>query len=102
MTFDIDANGILSVSAKDKASGKSQTVGDLMDLNIQGQHDRTIAVGIRHVLCVPLKVTPMSEAGSGARDQRVIGVLYLDGREKTSIMSEATRASLEAFATQAA
>jgi phosphoserine phosphatase RsbU/P len=83
-------------------SGKSQTVGDLMDLNIQGQHDRTIAVGIRHVLCVPLKVTPMSEAGSGARDQRVIGVLYLDGREKTSIMSEATRASLEAFATQAA
>ena len=26
VTFDIDANGILSVSAKDKASGKSQTV----------------------------------------------------------------------------
>ena len=83
-------------------TGKSQTVGDLMDVNIQGQHDRTIAVGIRHVLCVPLKVTPMSEAGSGARDMRVIGVLYLDGREKSSIMSEATRASLEAFATQAA
>jgi phosphoserine phosphatase RsbU/P len=81
-------------------TGKSQTVGDLMDVNIQGQHDRTIAVGIRHVLCVPLKVTPMSEAG--ARDMRVIGVLYLDGREKSSIMSEATRASLEAFATQAA
>jgi serine phosphatase RsbU (regulator of sigma subunit) len=81
-------------------TGRSQTVGDLMDVNIQGQHDRTIAVGIRHVLCVPLKVTPMSEAG--ARDMRVIGVLYLDGREKSSIMSEATRASLEAFATQAA
>jgi phosphoserine phosphatase RsbU/P len=83
-------------------TGRSQTVGDLMDVDIRAQHDRTIAVGIRHVLCVPLKVTPMSEAGSGARDMKVIGVLYLDGREKSSIMSEATRASLEAFATQAA
>ena len=26
VTFDIDANGILNVSAKDKASGKSQTI----------------------------------------------------------------------------
>src|SRR5262245_5621775 len=83
-------------------TGQSQTVGDLMDVDLRGQHDRTIAVGIRHVLCVPLKVTPMSEAGSGARDMRVIGVLYLDGREKSSMMSDATRASLEAFATQAA
>jgi serine phosphatase RsbU (regulator of sigma subunit) len=83
-------------------TGKSQTVGDLMDVDIRGQHDRTIAVGIRHVLCVPLKVTPMSEAGSGARDMKVIGVLYLDGREKSSMMSEATKGSLEAFATQAA
>jgi phosphoserine phosphatase RsbU/P len=83
-------------------TGKSQTVGDLMDVDLKGQHDRTIAVGIRHVLCVPLTVTPMSEAGSGARNMRVIGVLYLDGREKSSMMSEATRASLEAFATQAA
>lgn len=83
-------------------TGKSQTVGDLMDIDNRAHHDRTIAVGIRHVLCVPLKVTPMSEAGSGARDMRVIGVLYLDGREKSSMMSDATRASLEAFATQAA
>jgi phosphoserine phosphatase RsbU/P len=83
-------------------TGKSQTVGDLMDVDIRGQHDRTIAVGIRHVLCVPLKVTPMSEAGSAARDMKVIGVLYLDGREKSSMMSDATKSSLEAFATQAA
>ena len=83
-------------------TGKSQTVNDLMDINIKEQHDRTIAVGIRHVLCVALRVTPMSEAGSGARNQRVIGVLYLDGREKSTISSEATRNSLEAFATQAA
>ena len=83
-------------------TGKTLTVGDLMEGSLAGQHDRTIAVGIRHVLCVPLKVTPMSEAGSGARDMRVIGVLQLDGREKSTMMSDATRASLEAFATQAA
>jgi sigma-B regulation protein RsbU (phosphoserine phosphatase) len=83
-------------------TGKTLTVGDLMEGSLAGQHDRTIAVGIRHVLCVPLKVTPMSEAGSGARDMRVIGVLQLDGREKSTMLSDATRQSLEAFATQAA
>ena len=34
--------------------------------------------------------------------QKTIGVLYLDGREKSTMLSDATRASLEAFATQAA
>jgi sigma-B regulation protein RsbU (phosphoserine phosphatase) len=32
----------------------------------------------------------------------VIGVLYLDGRERSTMLSQATRSSLEAFATQAA
>ena len=31
-----------------------------MEGDLAGQHDGTIAVGIRHVLCVPLRVTPMS------------------------------------------
>jgi phosphoserine phosphatase RsbU/P len=83
-------------------TGRSLTVGDLMEGSLAGQHDRTIAVGIRHVLCVPLRVNPMSEAGAVARDTRVIGVLYLDGREKSTMLSEATKSSLEAFATQAA
>jgi serine phosphatase RsbU (regulator of sigma subunit) len=81
-------------------TGQSRTVGDLMEGDLAGQHDRTIAVGIRHVLCVPLLVAPMSSATIG--DQKTIGVLYLDGREKGTMLSEATRASLEAFATQAA
>jgi len=81
-------------------TGQSRNVPDLMESDIAGQHDRTIAVGIRHVLCVPLRVAPMSAAAAG--DLRTIGVLYLDGREKSTMMSEATRASLEAFATQAA
>ena len=40
MTFDIDANGIVNVSAKDKASGKEQTIriqasGGLTEADIQ-------------------------------------------------------------------
>lgn len=81
-------------------TGESRIVGDLMEGNLAGLHDGTIAIGIRHVLCVPLNVNPM------ATDQNIkphiIGVLYLDGRERTTILSQATRSSLEAFATQAA
>ena len=73
-----------------------------MEGDLAGQHDRTIAVGIRHVLCVPLLVNPMSAGAASAVSQKTIGVLYLDGREKSTMLSEATRASLEAFATQAA
>jgi sigma-B regulation protein RsbU (phosphoserine phosphatase) len=83
-------------------TGQSRTVGDLMEGDLAGQHDRTIAVGIRHVLCVPLLVNPMSAGGASSVSQKTIGVLYLDGREKSTMLSEATRASLEAFATQAA
>ena len=83
-------------------TGQSRIVPDLMEGSVAGQHDGTIAVGIRHVLCVPLCVTPMSATPSAASDERVIGVLYLDGRERSTMLSAATRSSLEAFATQAA
>ena len=83
-------------------TGQSRIVGDLMEGNLAGMHDGTIAIGIRHVLCVPLSVHPMAAAPDQGIAARVIGVLYLDGRERTTILSEATRSSLEAFATQAA
>lgn len=81
-------------------TGQSRIVGDLMDTNLAGMHDGTIAIGIRHVLCVPLSVNPMGAGEAGGR--HVIGVLYLDGRERSTMLSQATRSSLEAFATQAA
>jgi len=83
-------------------TGQTKIVNDLMDANIEGQHEGTIAVGIRHVLCVPLLVTPMTSQPGAASTQRVIGVLYLDGRERTTMTSKTTQASLEAFAQQAA
>jgi serine phosphatase RsbU (regulator of sigma subunit) len=83
-------------------TGQSQIVADLMEGNLADIHGGTIAVGIRHVLCVPLCVTPMAAPGRSAVGQRVIGVLYLDGRERGTLLSQATIGSLEAFATQAA
>jgi serine phosphatase RsbU (regulator of sigma subunit) len=82
-------------------TGESRIVGDLMDGNLAGLHDGTIAIGIRHVLCVPLGVNPMM-LGPADLKARVIGVLYLDGRERSTMLSQATLSSLEAFATQAA
>jgi serine phosphatase RsbU (regulator of sigma subunit) len=83
-------------------TGESRIVGDLMEGNLAGMHDGTIAIGIRHVLCVPLSVSPMVASADQGITPRVIGVLYLDGRERSTILSQATRSSLEAFATQAA
>ena len=82
-------------------TGESRIVGDLMEGNLAGHHEGTIAIGIRHVICVPLSVNPMAVAGQGITP-RVIGVLYLDGRERSTILSQQTRSSLEAFATQSA
>lgn len=77
-------------------SGRTQMVGDLLDAELAPVHDGTIAVGIRHVVCVPLVVAAESS------NRHVIGVLYLDGRERARMLSAATQSSLEAFAMQAA
>jgi serine phosphatase RsbU (regulator of sigma subunit) len=82
-------------------TGQSRIVQDLMEGNWQ-DHNGTIAVGIRHVQCVPLRVTAMSAAPSVASNPRIIGVLYLDGKERSTMTSTATQAALEGFATQAA
>ena len=44
-------------------TGRSLIVSDLLDDALAGGHDGTVALGIRHVLCVPLTVS--SHAGSG-------------------------------------
>jgi phosphoserine phosphatase RsbU/P len=79
-------------------TGQSRIVGDLMDGNLAAVHEGTIAIGIRHVLCVPLRVRSPGSDEAG----QVIGVLYLDGRDRNALLSKQTLGSLEAFATQAA
>jgi phosphoserine phosphatase RsbU/P len=79
---------------------RGQFVSDLELL--KSGHGDTAAVGIRYVMCVPLRVVPMAAESAQAVQPRVIGVLYLDGRERRTSRSSSTPASLEAFATQAA
>jgi len=61
-----------------------------------------VALGIRHVLCVPLRVVRHLGGPRADVEDRLIGVLYLDGQEKSTLRTEATGRSLEAFATEAA
>ena len=82
-------------------SGRTQMVADLMD-GSPGAHDDTIAFGIRHVLCAPLKVAHHADGNASEGPAHVIGVLYLDGRERSTILSRATQEALETFATEAA
>jgi sigma-B regulation protein RsbU (phosphoserine phosphatase) len=83
-------------------TGQSRMVADLMDDSLAGAHEGTIAIGIRHVLCVPLRVSAYAVTADDRGDEQLIGVLYLDGRERSALLSATTRDSLEAFATQAA
>jgi serine phosphatase RsbU (regulator of sigma subunit) len=84
-------------------TGQSKMVGDLMDSSHADIHGGTIALGIRHVLCVPLRIIRYVVSRPAASDEnKIIGVLYLDGREKATLLSRATRTSLETFATEAA
>jgi serine phosphatase RsbU (regulator of sigma subunit)/pSer/pThr/pTyr-binding forkhead associated (FHA) protein len=83
-------------------TGQTRIVADLLEGDLAGAHGGTIAAGIRHVLCVPLRVVPLTASPSVRVEEHVIGVLYLDGRERGKLLSSATRSSLEAFAMQAA
>ncbi len=62
----------------------------------------TVALGIRNVLCVPLRLVRYLDRAEAVGEERRIGVLYLDSREKGSLLSNSTRAALETLATEAA
>ena len=83
-------------------TGRDRIVADLRESDFARQHLGTVALGIRHVLCTPLRVVRYLEQSSGDLEQRPIGVLYLDSREKGQLMSAAARSALEAVAGEAA
>jgi serine phosphatase RsbU (regulator of sigma subunit) len=58
------------------ATGEDRIVTDLLDQEHKTNHAGTVALGIRHVLCTPLRVVHYA---SGT--ERRIGCLYLDSRE---------------------
>jgi phosphoserine phosphatase RsbU/P len=84
-------------------TGEPRLVADLLDGELANVHMGTVALGIRNVLCVPLRlVRYLDKADAGVGEERRIGVLYLDSRDKGTLLSQSTRAALETLATEAA
>jgi sigma-B regulation protein RsbU (phosphoserine phosphatase) len=84
------------------ATGQGRIVADLLDGDLAAVHTGTVALGIRNVLCVPLRLVRYLEKADASAEEKSIGVLYLDSREKGSLHSSSTRAALETLATEAA
>jgi serine phosphatase RsbU (regulator of sigma subunit) len=83
------------------ATGQARIVADLLDGDLAAVHTGTVALGIRNVLCVPLRLIRILEKAEAPNEEKIIGVLYLDSREKGSLLSTSTRAALETLATEA-
>jgi phosphoserine phosphatase RsbU/P len=83
-------------------TGQEKIVADLLDGDLANVHMGTVALGIRHVLCTPLKLVRYLDKADMPNVERRIGVLYLDSRERGSLLSRAARAALETLATEAA
>ncbi len=84
-------------------TGEPRDVADLLDSELANLHMGTVALGIRNVLCVPLRlVRYLDKADVSDEREKRIGVLYLDSREKGTLLSTSTKAALETLATEAA
>src|SRR3954464_6588135 len=83
-------------------TGEAKIVADLLDGELANVHMGTVALGIRNVHCVPLRLVRYLDKADAAAEDRRIGVLYLDSREKGTLNSSSTRAALETLATEAA
>lgn len=84
------------------STGQTMVVTDLMDGDLATVHTGTVALGIRHVLCAPLRLIRYVERSDVPDARRSIGVLYLDSREKGRLFSTPARTALEALAAEAA
>ncbi len=82
-------------------TGKTRVVADLLDGGHADVHMGTVALGIRHVVCVPLNLVQYFESAESKMEDRRIGVLYLDSRERGTLLSDATRVALETLAAEA-
>ena len=81
--------------------GMTRVVADLLDGGFADVHMGTVALGIRNVVCVPLNYVHYVESAEARGEDRRIGVLYLDSREKGQLLSTSTRAGLETLAAEA-
>ena len=82
-------------------TGKTKVVADLFEPASPDVHTGTVALGIRHVVCIPLNLVQYVESAEAKGDDRRIGVLYLDSREQGKLLSDETRGGLETLAAEA-
>jgi len=79
-------------------TGQARIEADLLEGDLAARHEGTVALGIRNVLCMPLRLVRYVESVESTTEDKRIGVLYLDSREKGTLMSSGTRATLAAEA----
>jgi sigma-B regulation protein RsbU (phosphoserine phosphatase) len=82
-------------------TGQARIEADLLEGDLATKHEGTVALGIRNVLCMPLRLVRYVESVESTVDDKRVGVLYLDSREKGKLMSSGTRATLETLAAEA-
>ena len=84
------------------ATGHQAIVEDLLDNELAALHTGTVALGIRHVLCTPLRLVRYVERADDKPGEQIIGVLYLDSRERGALGSSSVRSALEMLSAEAA
>src|SRR6185369_9948436 len=84
------------------ATGRQTIVEDLMDSELAQLHTGTVALGIRHVLCTPLRLVRYVERAEQKGADELIGVLYLDSRERGALRSASATAALDTLSAEAA
>jgi phosphoserine phosphatase RsbU/P len=84
------------------ATGKQTIVEDLLDGDLAQLHTGTVALGIRHVLCTPLRLVRYVERAEQKGADEMIGVLYLDSRERGALRSASATAALDTLSAEAA
>jgi sigma-B regulation protein RsbU (phosphoserine phosphatase) len=83
------------------ATGELKIVADLLDGDLADAHRGTVQLGIRHVLCAPLRLVRYLDRADLPSEPKITGVLYLDSRERGSLLSGNARVALDTLATEA-
>ena len=83
-------------------TGQARIEADLLEGDLAIEHQGTVALGIRNVLCLPLRLVRYVDTVESTTEDKRVGVLYLDSREKGTLMSSGTSETLETLAAEAA
>jgi phosphoserine phosphatase RsbU/P len=84
------------------STGQQKIVEDLLEGDHAQLHTGTVALGIRQVLCTPLRLVRYVERAEQRGADEIIGVLYLDSRDRGALKSASSQAALETLSAEAA